>query len=793
MAIINGTINADTLKGGAGNDIVKGLAGNDLALMGAGNDVFVWNAGDGDDTVQGGAGIDTLRFIADGAIDWFEVSATGSWARLANTFAGGFVDLNDVERIDLRGRGGADEITIQDLSGTDIKQVAVDLAGSTPGVPDGKSGWVEVNGTDGNDTITVAVASGRVSITGLHAEVTIANADSTEDLYVEAGSGNDVMNASKLAAGVMQLSMYGSDGNDKITGSRGNDHLDGDSGNDTLTGGRGDDTLAGGAGNDLVLWSAGDGSDKVNGFQGIDTVRLTGSKSNESLTIDAGGGSIITFARNGSPQVIAEDVERFQIRALAGADTVTINDLSGSDVERIAIDLAATAGGALADSSTDTVNLTGTSSNDIVDISWTGSAVRVAGLPIEVDIAHAGAKDVFKVTGGDGNDLLIAAGLPAGKMSLRLLGEAGEDTIFGSAGSDVVTGGAGNDLAYLGAGNDRFVWNFADGLDKVEGQTGLDTLQFNATTGNDVLYVYGWSGRTVALHSGSIGVDLNDVESIQVQCGTGADVVGLWDLDQADAKQVAIDLGALAGAGDSKADVVQALAGSADDQIAIALSDGAVSVTGLPIKLTITHAEAIDLLEVNGGDGNDVINAATLPAGSMALTLAGWNGNDTITGNAAANVLHGDNGNDTLRGGGGSDTIDGGLSNDFLDGGNGSDLLTGNDGDDVILGNRGDDTITGGAGLDTFRYTSLLDGHDVILDFDGDPMGGQDTLNLDALFDALGIANGSRAGRVELTDNGGTVDIRVNADGNGGNGFELHVATLTTADTISIGQDIVVA
>src|SRR5262245_27246411 len=116
MAIINGTTEADTLKGGVGNDIVTGLAGNDLASMGAGNDVFVWNVGDGDDTVRGAAGVDTLRITGAGAVDWFELSAIGPWARLANNVSGGLVDLNDVEHIDLRARGGADDITIQDLS-----------------------------------------------------------------------------------------------------------------------------------------------------------------------------------------------------------------------------------------------------------------------------------------------------------------------------------------------------------------------------------------------------------------------------------------------------------------------------------------------------------------------------------------------------------------------------------------------------------------------------------------------------------------------------------------------------
>ena len=349
MATINGTINDDTLKGGAGNDIIIGGLGNDLVWMGGGNDVFVWNRDDGDDTVQGGAGVDTLRFTSN-VVGNFELSANGPWARLSDGWGGALLD--NVERIELRARGAGDDIKINDLSGTDVKQVAIDLAGSTPGVPDAAGDSVDVNGTDGDDTIT-ALASGRLSITGLPALVTIANADSTDDLNIDSADGNDVMNASKLAAGVVRLSMNGGAGNDRITGSAGNDHLGSDSGDDTIIGGGGDDKVDLGTGNDLAVWSAGDGYDQVDGYDGIDTVRLTTSKSKDAIGLAFSGGGI-AFTRDGLQQVFAEDVERFQIRALAGADTITINDLSGSDVQRIAIDLAATAGGTLADSSADT-------------------------------------------------------------------------------------------------------------------------------------------------------------------------------------------------------------------------------------------------------------------------------------------------------------------------------------------------------------------------------------------------------------------------------------------------------
>ena len=47
------------------------------------------------------------------------------------------MDLNSIEHIDFNASGGADNITVGDLTGTGVKQVAIDLAG-TPGSGDGR-------------------------------------------------------------------------------------------------------------------------------------------------------------------------------------------------------------------------------------------------------------------------------------------------------------------------------------------------------------------------------------------------------------------------------------------------------------------------------------------------------------------------------------------------------------------------------------------------------------------------------------------------------------------------------
>ena len=67
----------------------------------------------------------------------------------------------------------------------------------------------------------------------------------------------------------------------------------------------------------------------------------------------------------------------------------------------------------------------------------------------------------------------------------------------------------------------------------------------------------------------------------------------------------------------------------------------------------------------------------------------GGSGRDTITGNAAANVLIGGAGSDAISGEGGADRLRGDTGNDKLDGGAGNDSLFGNNGNDTLIGGAG--------------------------------------------------------------------------------------------------------
>jgi Ca2+-binding RTX toxin-like protein len=260
---IDGGAGNDTLAGGAGvekllggdgNDTIDGNGGNDVALMGAGDDTFVWDPGDGSDIVEGQTGLDTMRFNGAAGAEHIDLSANGNRLRFFRDAGNITMDTAGVETVGFNALGGADTITVNDLSATDVRTVNTDLAGTLGGTTgDGQPDQVIVNGSDRNDTIAVAGSNGTVSVTGLAATVNVANAEAANDtLAINALGGNDNVDASALHANTVNLTIDGGAGDDKLTGSAGNDSLFGRDGNDVLIGGPGLDVLDGGPGNNVL-------------------------------------------------------------------------------------------------------------------------------------------------------------------------------------------------------------------------------------------------------------------------------------------------------------------------------------------------------------------------------------------------------------------------------------------------------------------------------------------------------------------------------------------------------------
>jgi Ca2+-binding RTX toxin-like protein len=349
-----GSQGADVFLGGADNDFIFGDNGHDLALMGGGDDVFQWDPGDGNDTLEGQDGVDKMLFFGSGASENVDIVANGGRVLFIRNVASVTMDLDDVEEIDFRALGGADNIVVGDLSGTDVTDIDLDLRGPDGG-GDSAADSVTVNGTNGADAFGALGDAGGVSIFGLPAAVDIFFQEVANDrLTLNALGGDDVIDATSLEADGIQLTMNGGLGNDLFLGSEGNDFING---------GDGDDTALMGAGDDTFVWNPGDDNDTLEGQDGFDKMIFNGANAAENIDIAANGGRVRFFRNVANVVMDLNDVESIDFHAQGGADTVVVNDLSGTDVTEINLNLATLIGGS--DGAADNVILQGTSGDDI--------------------------------------------------------------------------------------------------------------------------------------------------------------------------------------------------------------------------------------------------------------------------------------------------------------------------------------------------------------------------------------------------------------------------------------------
>jgi Ca2+-binding RTX toxin-like protein len=484
--VLTGGSGADLLFGGAGNDTLFGKGGNDLLFGGAGNDVLT--GGDGDDQVFGEGGNDRMIWNPGDDSDLFE---------------GG--DGNDT---------------------------------------------AEVNGGNGAETFTIVANGSRVRFDRVTPAPFFLDIGTTENLVVNANGGDDTITAGNGLATLIKLTIDGGAGNDTITGGDGNDTLIGGDGNDVIIGGRGNDTVRLGAGDDTFIWNPGDASDVVEGQDGTDTLVFNGANLNEKIDISANGSRVRLTRDIGNVTMDVNGIEHIQLNALGGTDTITVNDLSGTGVMQVAIDLASPPGSGAGDLAADSVTVNGTKGDDHIDVLGQGGSLTVAGLPELVTISASEATDALIVAGGAGNDTLSAVTLPAENTMLTLDGGAGNDVLLGSRGDDRLLGGdgkdfvdgnQGNDVALLGAGDDVFQWDPGDGSDTVEGEAGTDTLVFNGANINERMDISANGERArLTRNIGNITMDLNGVERIQLNALGGADSITVNDLTGTDVKQVAL-------------------------------------------------------------------------------------------------------------------------------------------------------------------------------------------------------------------------------------------------------------
>ncbi|HEU4942955.1 MAG TPA: calcium-binding protein [Gaiellaceae bacterium] len=630
-------------------------------------------------TLFGDGGSDLVTGKGSNAAERFDFSRVGSSFRYARN---GHAFRAAVERFDLRPLRGADNVVVNDLAGAGLARLNADLAndgaadtvdvkgssaandlrvgngitisgiGSVLNVsraqaandklnidPGAGSDRVTIEGTAGNDTIGIAPAATapHIAVSGGPAGLPI-DVVNAEALSIEALAGNDTLTGAVGLATLTQLTLDGGAGNDTINGGDGNDSLRGGTENDTVDGNRGDDTGLLGAGDDTFVWDPGDGSDKVEGEAGTDTMLFNGAGVAESFDFSANGNRLKFFRNVANITMDVDDTERVDLRALGGADNTVVNDLSATDVKNIDLDLAS-------DGAVDTTTVNGSPGNNTIAIAPNAGAVDVTGLAAAVKIERSeAANDVLNVNGLDGNDTISGAVGLAALIKLTIDGGAGNDTINGGDGAETLNGGDGNDsidgnggadTGLLGAGDDSFRWDPGDGSDVVEGQDGADdgadTLLFNGA-GVAESFDVSANGERVRFFrtQGAITMDLDDIEFIDVQALGGADNAVLNDTTGTDLKSVALDLEAAVGgsAGDGAADSVTVNGTNNPDDIQVTATGSAVDVFGAPVAVQIDHSEvANDKLTVNGLGGDDDV-AIGRDAAALIQTLVDLGGDE---------------------------------------------------------------------------------------------------------------------------------------------------------------------
>jgi len=444
---LTGSAGADVLLGGAGNDAINGRQGADVMFGGSEDDTFPWNPGDGSDTIEGQDGTDTMEFNGSNAAENIQIAANGGRALFFRDVANITMDLSDLEQVRFTALGGADNVVVGDLAGTDVKHVGIDLSGpGGAGVGDAAADSVTVNATQGDDVFgAISTAGPAINVFGLSAAVTIVGAEAGLDrLTLNGLGGADVINATSLEAGFIQLSLNGGLGDDIFLGSEGSD---------LLSGGDGDDTALCGAGNDTFVWNPGDDNDTIEGQDGLDRLLFNGANVAENIDIQANGGRVLFFRNIANVLMDCNDVEEIEFKALGGADNIAVNDLSGTDVTLVAVNLAANGGAG--DGQADRVIVSGTNGDDVALVFGDANGVEVLGLAASIAIVGAeSANDRLVLNLLAGDDVGEASGLEAGAIQLTMDGGNNDDVLVGGAGNDTLLGGAGDDVLLGGPGLD---------------------------------------------------------------------------------------------------------------------------------------------------------------------------------------------------------------------------------------------------------------------------------------------------------------------------------------------------
>ena len=243
------------------------------------------------------------------------------------------MDLDDVENIDFRALGGADNIVVGDLTGTDVTRIDLDLRGPNGG-GDGAADTVTVNGTQGADVVRRRGRRRR-----------------RQRLRPAHGGQHLLPGAGQRPADAQRPGRRRRDQRHarwRPTAS-----------SSPMNGGLGDDLAHRQRGRrpgqrrrrqrHRPAWAP--ATTPSSGTPATTTTRSrarpastrccsTAPTSPRTIDISANGGRVRFFRDIANVMMDLNDVEGIDFNALGGADTIIVNDLTGTDVTEVNIDLA---------------------------------------------------------------------------------------------------------------------------------------------------------------------------------------------------------------------------------------------------------------------------------------------------------------------------------------------------------------------------------------------------------------------------------------------------------------------
>ena len=352
-------------------------------------------------------------------------------------------------------------------------------------IEEGVVSSVDLKGGAGKDVI-IHKGPGRVGNNEIHGGngndyIELGN-DITVSVDLFGDGGNDY-----IQGGPNDDTIEGGGGDDQILGGDGIDTISGDSGSDMITGGLAADILYGHGGPDVFYWTkydsqVDDGQDSIiNGGSGSDTMVITAGDGGEDITVsqNASNNIVITW-NNESLALTGISIEGLDINLADGADTFTVEDILGSGVTSIYLDLGNFDAEAYnqaeennedydpIDYKPDSVLLKGSSGNDSYVLDSADGLVNVSRVGVvDVIISNAdrtlGKEDELTIRTYGGSDTINAAAVEEDLLAMKFITGFGDDILIGTPFDDLLDSGAGSDIVTGGAGVDVFRLNMSHG------------------------------------------------------------------------------------------------------------------------------------------------------------------------------------------------------------------------------------------------------------------------------------------------------------------------------------------